>query len=473
MQNLGLLIPELTLAGLALAVMLADMLIPRSKSRWLYHLAWLSSAAVLVMIVANLGAGPQSGVPTTGTLWVVDSFGQFFKLTTLLTATLCLLMGLDYKALPERHAGSFAALMLLSTSGLMFLVSASDLLLVFISLELVSISSFVLAGFERGNPKSNEGAMKYFLFGAFSSAILVYGISLYYGATGTTRLVPGAEQTPMLILALVLILLGFAFKASIAPMHFWVPDAYEGAPTPVTTFFSIAPKLATFAAIMRLFGTVFPSASYDLQALLGLLAVLTMTIGNFTAFFQDDVKRMLAYSSIAQAGYLLIGVTVGTARGTEGVMMYSFVYVAMNLGAFAVAQAVGQSEGSYSLDSFNGLSRRSLGLSLSMMFCLLSLAGIPPLAGFMGKLYIFSAAVESGHWWLAVFGVVNSVASAYFYFRVAHRMFFRAPNGEPEPLEIGPYVYGGIAVAVVGVLLFGVHPEPLIAGVRASAPLLP
>jgi NADH-quinone oxidoreductase subunit N len=470
MQNLGLLIPEIILSGLALAVMLADMVLPRSKSRWLYHLAWLSSSAVLALVVASLGDKSALG---SGTLWVTDSFGQFFKLTTLLTATLCLLMGLDYKALPERHAGSFAALMLLSTSGLMFLVSATDLLLVFVSLELVSISSFVLAGFERGNPKSNEGAMKYFLFGAFSSAILVYGISLYYGATGTTRLVPGAAQSPMLILGLLLIMLGFAFKASIAPMHFWVPDAYEGAPTPVTTFFSIAPKLATFAALMRVFGTVFPAAQYDLQALLGLLAVLTMTIGNFTAFFQTDVKRLLAYSSIAQAGYLLIGVTCASPRGTEGVMMYSFVYVAMNLGAFAVAQAVGQSEGSYSLDSFNGLSRRSLGLSLAMLFCLLSLAGIPPLAGFMGKLYIFSAAVESGHWYLATFGVLNSVASAYFYFRIAHRMFFTAPADAEAPIAVGPYVYGGIAVAVVGVLMFGVHPEPLIAGVRASAPLLP
>ncbi len=470
MSHLALLAPELALAALALAVMTADMILPRPRSRWLYHFAWLSSAAVLALVVASLGDPASRG---SGTLWLCDSFGQFFKLMTLLSATLCLLMGLEYKALPQRHAGSFAALMLLSTSGLMFLISATDLLLVFISLELVSISSFILAGFERGNPKSNEGAIKYFLFGAFSSAILVYGIALYYGATGGTRLAPVAEQTPMLILSLLLILLGFAFKASIAPMHFWVPDAYEGAPTPVATFFSIAPKLATFAALMRVLGTALPSASYDVSALLGLLAVLTMTIGNFTAFFQDDVKRMLAYSSVAQAGYLLIGVAVSSARGAEGVLMYAFVYVAMNLGAFAVAQAVGQSQGSYSLDSFNGLARRSLGLSLALMFCLLSLAGIPPLAGFMGKLYIFSSAVESGRWWLAVFGVVNSVASTYFYFRVAHRMFFRAPEGEPAPLEVGPYVYGGIAVAVVGVLLFGVHPEPLIAGVRAAAPLLP
>ncbi len=471
MQNLGLLTPELILSGLALVLMLADLVLPKGKSRWLYHLAWLSSAAVLALVVSTLGDASTRG---TGTLWIVDSFGQFFKMTTLLTATLCLLMGLDYAALPERHAGTFAALMLLSTAGLMFLVAASDLLLVFVSLELVSISSFVLAGFERSNPKSNEGAMKYFLFGAFSSAILVFGISLYYGATGGTRLVPGAgAPTPMLILALVLILLGFAFKASIAPMHFWVPDAYEGAPTPVTTFLSIAPKLATFAALMRVFGTVFPAQQYDLQSLLGLLAALTMTFGNFTAFFQDDAKRLLAYSSVAQAGYLLIGLAVGTARGTEGVLMYAFVYVAMNIGAFAVVQAVGQSEGSYSLDAFDGLARRSLGLALAMTFCLLSLAGLPPLAGFMGKLYIFSSAAESGRWWLAVVGVVNSVASAYFYFRLAHRMFFRAPKDGAQALPIGPYVYGGIAVALVGVLLFGLYPEPLIAGVRASAPLLP
>jgi NADH-quinone oxidoreductase subunit N len=465
MLNLGLLTPEFALAGMALGIMLLDMLLPRAYSRWLYHAAWLSCAATLALVVV----GPHG----SGSLWIVDSFGQFFKMITLFTTALCLLLTLDYHALAQRHAGSYAALMLFAAAGLLFLVTATDLLLIFVALELVSISSFVLAGFERGNPKSNEGALKYFLFGAFSSAILVYGISMYYGATGGTKIIPMPGVTPMFLLSLVLILMGFAFKASIAPMHFWVPDAYEGAPTPVTTFFSIAPKLATFAALMRIFGTVFPADRLELQSLFGLLAVLTMTIGNFTAFLQDDAKRLLAYSSVAQAGYLLIGVAVGTARGTEGVLMYSFVYVAMNLGAFAVTQAVGQAAGSYSLDSFDGLSKRSLGLALAMTFCLLSLAGIPPLAGFMGKLYIFSAAVESGHWWLATFGVLNSVASAYFYFRLAHRMFFREPAQDAGPLGVGPFVYGGIAVAVVGVILFGVHPEPLIQGVRLSAPLLP
>ena len=403
----------------------------------------------------------------------MDSFGQFFKMTTLLASVLCLLLSLDYQALPSRHAGTFAALMLFSTAGLMYLVSASDLTLVFVSLELVSISSFVLAGFERSNPKSNEGAMKYFLFGAFSSAIMVFGISLYFGAVGTTKLAPGpAAPGPMLLLALVLIFLGFGFKASLAPMHFWAPDAYEGAPIPVTTFLSIAPKLATFAVLLRVYGTIFPAAQYGLQALVGLISVLTMTVGNFTAFFQNDVKRLLAYSSIAQAGYLLIGLAVGTPMGLEGVMLYAFIYVAMNIGVFAVTQAVGE-EGGYGLDAFDGLSKRSLGLALVMTFCLLSLAGIPPLAGFMGKLYIFSSAIEAGRYWLAVAGVLNSVASVYFYFRIVDRMFFRAPSADGSPLRVGPYIYGGLAVAVAGVLFFGVYPEPLIAGVSASAHLLP
>ncbi len=470
MNNLRLLLPETILATLALGVAFADLILPAKRARALYHLAWLSAAGVLAWVALSLGDASAHGV---GTLWSVDPFSQFFKVTTLLTCVLCLLLGLDYKELPESQAGTFSALMLLSTAGLMYLVSSTNLLMIFVALELVSISSFILTGFERKNPKSNEGSMKYFLFGAFSSAILVYGISLYYGATGTTQLAAAsAAPGPMLILSLVLILLGFAFKASIAPMHFWVPDAYEGAPTPVTTFLSVAPKLATFAALARVFGAVFPLQAYDLTLLFAVMAALTMTIGNFTAMFQTDVKRLLAYSSIAQAGYLLIGLAVGSPLGREGVMLYSFVYVAMNVGAFAVVQAVGSAKGSYDLSSFDGLAKNRLGLALSLMFCLLSLAGIPPLAGFMGKLVIFSSAVQAGQWWLAVVGVLNSVVSVYYYFAIAHRMFFRDPSDEVA-IPVGAYVCGGVALAVVGVLLFGLHPEPLIAGVRASTQILP
>lgn len=470
MNNLRLLLPEAILATLGLVVLLADLLVPVKKARVLYHLAWLSAAGVLVWTALTLGDPAAHGV---GSLWSVDPFSQFFKVTTLLTCVLCLLLGLDYKDLPEKHAGTFSALMLFSTAGLMYLVSSTNLLMLFVALEVVSISSFILTGFERQNHKSNEGAMKYFLFGAFSSAIMVFGISLYYGAAGTVQLAAAsAAPGPMLILALVLILLGFAFKASIAPMHFWVPDAYEGAPTPVTTFLSVAPKLATFAALARVFGSIFPLEAYDLTLLFSIMAALTMTIGNFTAMFQTDAKRLLAYSSVAQAGYLLIGLTAGSPLGREGVMLYSFVYVAMNVGAFAVIQAVGSAKGSYDLSAFDGLAKHRLGLALSLMFCLLSLAGIPPLAGFMGKLIIFSSAVKAGHWWLAIVGVVNSVVSVYYYFAIAHRMFFREPADE-KAIPVGAYVCGGVALAVVGVLLFGLNPEPLLAGVRASTQILP
>jgi NADH-quinone oxidoreductase subunit N len=391
-----------------------------------------------------------------------------------------LLLGLEYKNLPPQHAGAFNALLLMSSAGMMFLVSAIDLLQAFIALELISISSFILAGYERANPKSNEGSIKYFLFGAFSSAVMAYGISLFYGATGGTKLVGISQQmagSPVFILSVLLILLGFAFKASIAPMHFWVPDAYEGAPTPVTAYLSIAPKIATMGALVRIFSILMPASVLQLTALFSLLAALTMTIGNFTAFFQDDVKRMLAYSSIAQAGYIMIGIVTGNTLGTEGVLLYSFIYVAMNLGAFAVAQIVAQQAGAdpkdaYSLESFNGLARRSFGMALAMTFFLLSLSGIPPFAGFIGKFYIFSAAVQSGHYGLAVVGVINSVVSVYYYMKIAYHMFFK-PAADEAPLSVGPYLYGGLAVAIAGVLVFGVYPEPLVASVQASAQYLP
>ncbi len=471
MNNLRLLLPESALAALALGVVLLDLLLPSAKARALYHLAWIAAAGTLIWTAFSLGDASMHGV---GALWAVDPFSQFFKLIILFTCVLCLLLSLDYKALPERQAGTFSALMLLATSGLMYLVSATDLLLIFVALELVSLSSFILAGFERTNRKSNEGAMKYFIFGAFSSALMIYGISLYYGATGGTGIALGAiaGSRPLLILALVLILLGFGFKASLVPMHFWVPDAYEGAPIPVTTFLSVAPKLAAFAVLVRVFGASFKMQTYDLSVLFALLAVMTMTIGNFTAMFQTNAKRLLAYSSIAQAGYLLIGLAVGTPLGREGMMLYSFVYVAMNIGAFAVIQAVGSVKGNYDLSAFDGLAKNRLGLALALMFCLLSLAGIPPLAGFMGKLLIFSAAVEIGQWWLAVAGVINSVVSVYYYFAIVHRMFFREPSDDAA-IKVGGYVRGGVALAIGGVLFFGVYPEPLIALVRASTCILP
>jgi NADH-quinone oxidoreductase subunit N len=478
MLNIHLIYPEIALGAMALGLMVADLFIAARHGRALYHLGWIASIVALLLVGVTISdAAHYQGV---GTLWAVDPMSQFFKMLILLTTVLALLLGLEYKNLPPEHAGAFNALLLLSSCGMMFLVSAIDMLQVFVSLELISLSSFILTGYERKNPKSNEGSIKYFLFGAFSSGVMAYGISLFYGATGGTKLT-GLSQahaaSPVFLLSILFILLGFAFKASIAPMHFWVPDAYEGAPTPVTAYLSIAPKIATMGALLRVFTILLPISVLQLTALFALLAGLTMTIGNFTAFFQTDVKRMLAYSSIAQAGYIMIGICTGNTLGLEGVLLYSFIYVAMNIGAFGVAQIVASQASAdasdpYNLSSFDGLAQRSFGMALAMTFFLLSLSGIPPLAGFMGKFYIFSAAVQSGHWGLAVCGVINSVVSVYYYMKIAYHMFFK-PAADESPLTVGPYLYGGLAVALAGVLIFGIYPEPLVASVQASAQYLP
>ncbi len=477
MTNLHLLYPEIALSLLALSLLVVELFVAPRHNRLLYHLGWMVSMVVLCIVGFTISEGASSqGV---GTLWSVDPMSQFFKLLILVTTVLCLLLGLEYKPLEGGHAGSFVCLLLLSSAGMMFLVSSVDLLMTFLSLELISLTSFVLTGFERANPKSNEGAIKYFLFGAFSSAVMAYGISLFYGATGTTRLV-GLSHTggTLFLLGVLFILLGFCFKAAIAPMHFWVPDAYEGAPTPVTAYLSLAPKIATLGALLRLFGILVPASVLELTTLLAVLSGLTMTIGNLTAFFQENVKRLLAYSSVAQAGYILIGIVSESTLGLEGVLLYSFVYVAMNLGAFAVAQVIADDSrrsykgDPYGLESFNGLAQRSLGLALAMTFFLLSLAGIPPMAGFMGKFYIFSSAIQSGHYFLAALGVLNSVASAYYYMRIAFHMFFK-PAATLEAPAAGPYVTGGLALAAAAVLLFGFYPEPLVASVQASAQYLP
>ncbi len=478
MTNLHLLYPEIALSLMALGLLVADLFVAREHRKALYQLALVGALLALFWTGGSMSAGGQAAGLGAWKMWSVDPLSQFFKILILLTTVLVLVIGHEYEGLPENQAGTFSCLLLMASAGMMFLVSSVDLLMVFISLELISISSFILSGFERFNPKSNEGAVKYFVFGAFSSAVMIYGISLVYGATGDTSLTVAASAgNPVYLLGMLLVLLGFGFKASMAPMHFWVPDAYEGAPTPVTAYLSVAPKIAAMAAILRIFTVLVPSASLDLTALLTLLAILTMTVGNFTALFQDNSKRLLAYSSIAQAGYIMIGIVAGGERGLQGVLLYSAVYVAMNLGAFAVVIAVAQDPGAkggdpYSLSRFNGLSARNFGMSLVMVFFLLSLAGIPPLAGFIGKFYIFLSAMEAKHYGLAVAGVLNSVVSVFFYMKIVFHMFLKKGETE-EPVSMNPYLAGGLIVSAAAVLVLGIFPEPLISSVLLSAKTLP
>jgi NADH-quinone oxidoreductase subunit N len=489
MENLRLLTPEIVLTGLGLLMILADPFSPRRSGKRFLHWTVLACACVLGLLAATFTDPGRQG---EGAMWSVDPLSQFFKALTLAAVVLVAFLSIDSKRFEDRRMGVFCGLLLLSAAGLMFLVSAVDLLLVFLSLELVSICSFILVGFNRADPKAAEGAIKYFLFGAFSSALMVFGLSLFYGAVGTTNLLapvpPYAYATSFLFLSSVLLLVvGFGFKVSMAPFHFWVPDAYEAAPTPITAYLSVAPKAAGLAMMLRVLTKLIPHPALDLSSLFAMLAMLTMTVGNLTAIFQDNVKRLLAYSSIAQAGYMLIGFVAADALGREALVFYALVYTLMNVGAFAVAIAVANERGGergYHLDAYDGMAGRSLGLSLAMLVFLLSLAGIPPLAGFVGKFYLFAAAVNGGWYGLALVAVLNSVASVYYYMRIAYRMFFselKAPAltkeacGEehPKPVAVGIYLYGALALALAGTLLIGALPEPFMALAKASAEIRP
>ena len=468
-EGLHLLYPEIVLSGLALLLLGVDLWTPARHGKVLFHFGWISAAIALIMLRAT-PYGADAAL--AGAMWVADPLSLFFKVIVLVTTVIVLLLTLDYPTPSRNHLGSFAALVLFASVGMMLLVSAVDLLLIFIALELISISSFILTGFHRTDLRSAEGAIKYFLIGAFSSAIMVYGISLFYGAAGTTRLVNlNLETTPLLVFSLLLLTVGFGFKASVAPFHLWVPDAYEGAPTPVTAYLSIAPKVAAMAVMVRVFLQLLPTPSLELASLFSFLAMLTMTVGNLTAIFQTNVKRMLAYSSIAQAGYIMIGFVAGGAKGIEGVLMYSLVYVFMNLGAFAVAIMIGNEE-SYELDAYDGLAQRNLATAMLMAFFLLSLAGIPPLGGFIAKLYVFSAAVEAKLYALAIVGVVNSVVSVYYYLLIVYHMFFKAAR-RTQPVQAGLYLTCGLAFAAVGIFVLGLYPDPFINTVRASAVMAP
>jgi len=461
MTNLILLNPEIILACAGLLILLAGAFIGENRAKLLFHLGIISTLAVLGMIVTQAAMAAYG----TGTMWVLDPGAQLFKFIILTATVFTLLLSVNYTAILPRHIGTYTALLLWASCGMMLLSGAMDFVYLLIALELISISCFILTGFEQKNPRSAEGAIKYFLMGGLSTAVTIYGISLFYGATGTTNLLNYAASVdfhfgdPAYIMGMLFILVGFGFKISMVPFHFWAPDAYEGAPTPVTAYLSVASKLAALGAMMRIFASVVPHYSLNLTLLIAVLAALTMTLGNLTALFQTNIKRLLAYSSIAQAGYMLIGLVVADPIGRESVFFYALGYLVTNMGAFAVAMVVAGKTGSYELDAYNGLAKRSLGLSIVMVMFLLSLAGIPPLVGFVAKFYVFASAVNSQQFlWLAVLGVVNSVISVYYYMNIARRMFF-TESEDSSAVETDIFTVSVIAVTSAATLMMGLLPE--------------
>jgi NADH-quinone oxidoreductase subunit N len=467
-------LPELVLAGGALVLLVADVLVPRSRQNLLavVTLVVLAATAVAMIPVADVHVTVARG------LMAVDQFGLFFKVLFLVAATLTVLMSVRYLNVEHASAGEYYFLILCATLGMMFMASGTDLITLFIGLETMAVSFYILAGFIKPNQRSNEAAVKYFLLGAFSLGILLYGMSIMYGLSGTTQLramapvLAGQASDPRLVLAVILVVAGVGFKIAAVPFHMWAPDVYEGAPTPITAFLSVGSKAASFAMLARIFLEGLPGSSADWRLLFWVLAIATMTVGNFAALTQTNVKRMLAYSSIAHAGYTLMGIVAGSTRGVAAMLIYLLIYAFMQLGAFAVIvllrrrDVVGDE-----LKDFSGLAFRQPFAAFAMLLFMLSLGGIPPTAGFMGKFWLFSAAIESGYVWLAVIGVLNSAISLYYYVRLVVFMYLRRETIGSEPVA-SPALSLVLGAAVIATIVLGIYPRLLFELAEASAATL-
>ncbi len=455
-------LPEILLTAGALMVLVIDVLFPKGDRAIL-------GATLATLVVTGGAVLAFAGVDTTVSagLLAIDGYAAFFKTIFILSAVLTVLMSAPYLKVEGVRPGEYCFLILCATLGMMFMASGIDLITLFIGLETMAISFYILAGFLKPSQRSNEAAVKYFLLGAFSLGILLYGMSLLYGATGTTNLagiaesVANSQGSPILLLAIILVAAGMGFKIAAVPFHMWAPDVYEGSPTPVTAFLSVGSKAASFAMLIRIFVEGLPGLIADWQLIFWVLAAITMTVGNIAAITQTNTKRMLAYSSVAHAGYVLIGLVAGTGRGVAAAMVYLFVYLFMQLGAFAVITMLRRKDVvGDELKDLSGLYLRQPLAAVAMLIFMLSLGGIPPTAGFMGKLWLFSAAIESGLVWLAVIFVVNSVISLYYYYRIIVFMWLKDEQ-LGSAISMTPAIATALVIAVIGSLLFGLLPDQL------------
>jgi len=461
-------IPELILLVAACAILLVEPFLKVDKTAVLA----IALTGLVGSAVVSLGLTGQSRVSFAGML-VLDDWAVFFKVLFAVAAALTILMSSGYLEAHRRHLGEYYALILFAVIGMDLMAAARDFILFYVALELMAISSYLLAAFFRYRVRSNESSLKYFLTGSFASAIMLYGISLVYGEAGATnywavgQALSGRGGSTAVVFAVFLVAVGLAFKVSAAPFHMWTPDVYQGAPTPVAAFFSVGPKAAAFSVILAAFVVAFPGAAVEWGVLFIVLAVATMLVGNLFALVQTNIKRMLAYSSIAHAGYLLAGLgAIGWSKNSYpglGVLIYLAAYTFMNLGAFGVLtylKAQAPEKFDFSLKQLAGLGRRSPSAAVLLSLFLLSLTGIPGTAGFIGKFYVFGAVVRADLVWLAVIGVVLSAVSAYYYLRVIIYMFFREPE---EEFAVSKSISGGmaasLAVSAIATLAIGVVPS--------------
>ncbi len=473
-MNLGVLAPELTLLIVAFLVIILDLFI-RQKS----ILAFISVAGLLLAIYFSVALWGTRGTAFNG-MFTVDEFALFFKILFCSAAIFVILASADYVSKFRRFQGEYYALILLSALGMTLMAATAELISIYISLEVASISLYVLSSFLR-DEKSSEAGLKYLLLGAISSAVLLYGMALIFGLTGSTHLADissslktmsaqGMVDNPALLLGMVFITAGFGFKIATVPFQMWVPDVYEGAPTPITAYLSVASKAAGFAVIMRVFHHAFGAPSWlaiNWGLMFAILSAISMTVGNIIAIQQTNIKRMLGYSSIAQAGYIMIGLAaIGLAPFSDilarsGVLFFLASYTLTNLGVFIAIIAISNANKSDLIDDYSGTSKRAPLLSLGLALCLISLTGIPPAAGFIAKIYIFNAGVSHGLTWLVIIGVINSVIAAYYYLRVVKVMYLGTPKSE-QRIPSSAALRIALSLTCLGVLFIGIIPAPTL-----------
>jgi NADH-quinone oxidoreductase subunit N len=457
-------LPEILILVVGLSIFILDLVLPEKNKN---ILGWVTASGLTFTILISLGVAQPGteGQLVWGNMLRFDWMGFIFKMMFLFAAAITALLTIDIDKLGKR--GEFYLLMLASTLGMCLMASAADLIMLYLAIETTSIPLYVLAGFLKSDDKSAEAGFKYLLFGAMTSTIMLYGFSLLFGFTGATNIYDiaaqfhaGALPTSLALGVLLIILVGFGFKISAVPFHFWAPDVYEGAPTPVAGFLSTASKAAGFAVLMRVLMAAFPDFANDWFIIVAILSTMTMTLGNLLALTQKNIKRMLAYSSIAHAGYVLIGVASASVLGATGAVFYLMVYILTNLLAFGVVSAFGKATGSDEIAAYAGLSRRSPTMAIILMVAFLSLAGMPPFGGFIVKFSVFAAAVDANMIWLAVVGVLNSIVGLYYYLTVLKVVYLYRSEDEDKPLVINRTHLIAFSILTFGILLLGIVIAP-------------
>ena len=468
--------PELILTIAGTLLMVLDPLFAKKLPRMFGH---ISIAAFLAAIVGAFAAQSVMG-SSFSNLLIVDGFATFFRVLVLVIGILAVLLSYRYLGREMAETGEYHALLLFCVAGQCLMAASNDLIMIFIGLEISSIATYILAGYLRNDRRNNEAALKYFLLGSFATAFLLYGVAIIYGITGTTKLdeirtalmQPGISLAGVTIAA-ALMIVGLGFKISAAPFQMWAPDVYQGAPAPVSVFMATAPKAAAFAVFLRIFMTSFQTIANDWEPLIWISALLSMTIGNFAALTQNNLKRMMAYSAIAHAGYILVAFAAKSDGGTAAVMFYLAAYALMNVGAFAVIIHIcGKGERHLRIEDLSGLAQKQPVTAALLTIFLLSLIGVPLTGGFFGKFYIFKAALESNLIWLTVLGLLNSAVAAYYYLRILVVMYMKEPGEVTNALEpLSPGLGAALVLPAIGTFVLGIIPGAVLNFARASSML--